>query len=219
MEKSIEKIWSEGFLAQDALLAPKVNNLYEQKSIHIIDKFTRMFKVNLISIVVFSFALLLITYIVDAFITGVIIFIMLSILVGINKKLLNGLKTIDNSMSSYNYLKSFNQWLKTQIETNKKIASVLYPVVFIAILLGVWFKDEKGELLGELLVSEIVYGFPDIYLVFGIPLIVIAIAVVIICLLVIFGGKIYEFDIKIIYGRIITKLNTLISDLEYLIEK
>ena len=57
MEKSIENIWKEGFLKSDALVAPKINNLYNQKSIHIIDKFKRMFKINLIAIVAFSFAL------------------------------------------------------------------------------------------------------------------------------------------------------------------
>jgi hypothetical protein len=30
MEKSIETIWKEGFLKNDALIAPKINNLYTQ---------------------------------------------------------------------------------------------------------------------------------------------------------------------------------------------
>jgi len=57
MEKSIENIWKEGFLKNDALVVPKINNLYDQKSIHIIDKFKRMFKINLIAIVFFAFAM------------------------------------------------------------------------------------------------------------------------------------------------------------------
>jgi len=61
MEKSIESIWKEGFLKSDALVAPKVNNLYTQKSIHVIDKFKRMFRINLIAIVVFSFVFLIIS--------------------------------------------------------------------------------------------------------------------------------------------------------------
>jgi len=216
MEKSIEKIWSEGFLATDALVVPKINNLYEQKSIHIIDKFTSMFKINLISIGIFSCVLLVVTYIVDAFITGLIVFITLSILVIINKKLLNGLKEIDYSNNSFQYLKSFSDWMKKQIAVNKKVASFMYPIVFIAILLGAWFKDAEGIPLGERLVGEILYGFPDTYLVFGVPLIGIGVALLIISLLVIFGGKIYEFDLKIVYGRVLKKLDTLLSDLEYL---
>ena len=58
MERSIENIWKEGFRKSDALVAPKINNLYNQKSIHIIDKFKRMFKINLIAIAVFSFVFL-----------------------------------------------------------------------------------------------------------------------------------------------------------------
>ena len=44
MEKSIESIWKEGFLQKNAMVAPKLNNLYNKKSIHIIDKFKRMFQ-------------------------------------------------------------------------------------------------------------------------------------------------------------------------------
>ena len=62
MEKSIEDIWKEGFLKSDALIAPKVNNLYNKKSIDIIDKFKRMFKINLIVIVAFAFASLIMSF-------------------------------------------------------------------------------------------------------------------------------------------------------------
>ena len=65
MERSIENIWKEGFLKSDALVAPKINNLYNQKSIHIIDKFKRMFKINLIAIIVFSFVFLIISFFVS----------------------------------------------------------------------------------------------------------------------------------------------------------
>ena len=58
MEKSIETIWKEGFLKSDALVAPKVNDLYNQKSNHIIDKFKRMYEINLVAIVAFAFILL-----------------------------------------------------------------------------------------------------------------------------------------------------------------
>ena len=58
MEKSIESIWKEGFLDSNAMVAPKLNNLYNKKSIHIIDKFKRMFKINLNALVVFSFVIL-----------------------------------------------------------------------------------------------------------------------------------------------------------------
>ncbi len=216
MERSIENIWKEGFLKSDALVAPKINNLYNQKSIHIIDKFKRMFKINLIAIVVFSFVFLIVSFFVGIPITGVMFFITLSILVFINKKLLNGLEKIDLGISSYQYLKVFNQWVKKQVSINEKISKFLYPIIFISMILGFWFKDAQGMPLGKRLVNEVLIGFPDIYLVYGIPLIGIVIALLITILLGFFGGQIYKWDLNIVYGRVFRKLKELMNDIESL---
>ena len=45
MEKSIETIWKQGFISPESLIAPELNNLYNKKSIHLVDKFKRMFTV------------------------------------------------------------------------------------------------------------------------------------------------------------------------------
>jgi len=92
MEKSIENIWKEGFLKSDALVAPKINDLYNQKSIHIIDKFKRMFKINLIAIVAFSFFILIVSFFVGIPLMGSIFFVALTVLVIINKRLFNDLE-------------------------------------------------------------------------------------------------------------------------------
>jgi hypothetical protein len=216
MERSIENIWKEGFLKSDALVAPKINNLHNQKSIHIIDKFKRMFKINLIAIVVFSFVFLIVSFFVGIPITGVMFFITLSILVFINKKLLNGLDKIDMGISSYQYLKVFNQWVKKQVSINEKISKFLYPIIFISMILGFWFKDAQGTPLGKRLVNEVLKAFPDIYLVYGIPLIGIVIALLITILLGFFGGRIYKWDLNIVYGRVFRKLKELMTDIESL---
>lgn len=216
MEKSIENIWKEGFLKSDSLVAPKINNLYNQKSIHIIDKFKRMFKINLIAIIAFSFAFLIVSFIVGIPITGIIFFVTLSVLVFINKKLLNDLEKINLGISSYQYLKAFNQWINKQVSINKKVSKFLYPTIFMSMILGFWFKDAEGMPLGERLVSEILIGFPDTYLIFGIPLIGIFIVVLIIGLLVFFGDRIYTWDLNIVYGRVFKKLEELMTDIESL---
>lgn len=216
MEKSIEKIWKEGFLKSDTLVAPKVNNLYNQKSIHIIDKFKRMFQINLIAIVAFSFAFLIVSFIIGIPITGVIFFITLSVVVYINKMLLNDLEKLDLGISSYKYLKAFNQWINKQVSINKKISRFLYPIIFVSLILGFWFKDAEGMPLGERLVSEILIGFPGIYLIFGVPVIGVIIAIFIIGLLAFFGGRIYKWDLNIVYGRLFKKLEELMTDIESL---
>jgi hypothetical protein len=216
MERSIENIWKEGFLKSDALVAPKINNLYNQKSIHILEKFKRMFKINLIAIVAFSFIFLIVSFFVGIPITGVMIFVTFSVLVFINKKLLKGLDKINKGLSSYQYLKTFNEWMKEQIAINKKMSTFLYPIIFMAMVLGFWFKDAKGMPLGERLVNKILYSFPDIYLIYGVPLIGIIIMVLILGLLVFFGGRIYMWDFNIVYGRVYRKLGELITDIESL---
>ena len=216
MERSIENIWKEGFLKSDALVVPKINNLYHQKSIHIIDKFKRMFKINLIAIVAFSFIFLIVSFFVGIPITGVMFFVTLSVLVFINKKLLNGLDKIDKGVSSYLYLKKFNEWIKKQVAINKKMSTFLYPIIFTSMVLGFWFKDAEGMPLGERLVNEVLLGFPDIYLMYGIPLIGIVIAFLILVLLAFFGGRIYKWDLNIVYGRVFKKLEELMTDIESL---
>ena len=216
MERSIENIWKEGFLKSDALVAPKINNLYNKKSIHIIDKFKRMFRINLIAIVVFSFVFLLVSYIIGIPITGIMFFVMLSVLVYFNKVLLNDLEQIDLGASSYQYLKAFNQWKNKQISINNKFSRFLYPIIFISLILGFWFKDAEGMPLGERLVNEVLIGFPDMYLIFGIPLIGIVIVSIILVLLAYFGGRIYKWDLNIIYGRVFRKLDELMTEIESL---
>lgn len=62
MEKSIETIWKEGFMKNEALVGPKVTNLYNQKSIHFIDKYKRMFKTNLNAIAIGSVVVLVASF-------------------------------------------------------------------------------------------------------------------------------------------------------------
>jgi len=216
MEKSIESIWKEGFLKKDALVAPKINDLYNQKSKHIVDKFKRMFKINLIAIVIFSLVFMVITTINGLPIVGISWFLILIGLVVVNKKLMNGLEEIDYHANSYTYLLSFNKWLQEQLAINRKMARIYYPLFFLSIVVGFWFVDAEGIPMGERLVGEVLYGFPDLYLVNGVPLIGIVLILIIVSMLALFGGRIYDMDVYIVYGRMFNKIEELITDLEEL---
>ncbi|MFT6883031.1 MAG: hypothetical protein ACI83W_001089 [Marinoscillum sp.] len=216
MEKSIETIWKEGFLSSDALIAPKVNDLYNKKSVHIVDKFTRMFKVNLIGIVAFSIFILPASYLVKIPYLGIGMFIILNILVVINYKLLKGLEKIDKNVNSYQYLTSFDKWMKEQITINTKIARVMYPWVFLSMVAGFWFGPFGGDVPGDKLVTELLIQFPDMVVVFGFPLYGLIGAFIIILLLAYFAGRIYRFDLNLVYGRVLKKLEEIITDIESL---
>lgn len=210
MEKSIETIWKEGFLKSDALVAPKLNNLYNQKSIHIIDKFKRMFKINLNALVVFSFVVLVAAFFVKIPVLGVLMFILFNVIVIVNKKLLKGLNTIDKNVSSYLYLKSFDSWMKEQISINMKMSRYIYPYIFLAMISGFWFSSDFQDTFNRIL------GDHQIYLIYGIPVFWVLGGLFIMMLLAIFGGRIYKWDLNIVYGRILKKLGETLADMEEL---
>ena len=216
MEKSIETIWKEGFLKSDALVAPKLNDLYNQKSKHIIDKFKRMFKINLVAIVIGSFLFLVASFVIGIPVTGIGFFLILSVVVIVNRKLLPGLEKIDKNVNSYQYIKAFDSWMKENFSINRKMAKYYYPLFFLSVVLGYWFSNQNGTSLGETLVNKVVLNYPDIYLVFGIPLIGILGLILILFILAFFGGRIYNWDLNIVYGRVLKKLDELITDMEEL---
>ncbi|MDX1446583.1 hypothetical protein [Lishizhenia sp.] len=216
MEKSIESIWKEGFMDADALVAPRVNKLYSKKSTHIIEKFKRMFKMNLILIVIGSLVVLTASFLVGLPYMGILLFIGLNILFLLNIKFLKSLKNIDNSKSSYDYLMSFDQWLKNQISVNRRFSRLFYPYIFMALFLGFWMKNVEGKHLGKYAVEKLLQTYPDLYSIAGIPLVILLSVLCMLILLYLVGGKIYEWDFNIVYGRIKAKLDDMVNDIQAL---
>lgn len=216
MEKSIESIWKEGFLKSDALVAPKLNDLYNQKSKNIVDKFKRMYKINLISLVVFSIILLPISYITQIPYMGILMFFLFNTIVIVNRKFKFSLDKIDASQDSYQYLSSFDQWIKEMVVVNIKLSRFLYPYVLLSLIAGFWFGSIGGNIPGEEAINSLLIEFPNTYLIFGIPAIGILAVVVIMGILAYSGGRIYKWDLNIVYGRILKKLEEMLADMEEL---
>ena len=216
MEKSIETIWKEGFLKNDALIAPKLNNLYNQKSIHIVDKFKRMFKINLIAIIVFAFIVLLISFTSELAYFGILMFILFNTIVIVNRKFGKSLNKIDKGLDSYEYLSAFNNWINEMVLTNMKLSRFVYPYVFLTLIIGFWFGGFGGDIPGMDFINEVIIEYPNTYLVFGIPLVGIMGVVFIMGLLAFFGGMIGKWDLNIVYGRMLKKLDVLMVEMEEL---
>jgi hypothetical protein len=210
MEKSIETIWKKGFLDSEALVAPKLNNLYNQKSKTIIDKMKRMMKVNIYAIVVLAFLTLGLYAALGTPYAGAFIFLLLMGVCWISIKQAKTMKNIDTSLSSYDYLKSFNTWIKMSISSNVKIMRFFYPLTFLAAFMPIVHALKEGKVTNEAILNS---GFPLIY---GIPAFIWLIALLIAVLIFVFGGKIYKYDVSLVYGRIFKKLDTMIADIEEL---
>ncbi|MFY0652610.1 MAG: hypothetical protein JXQ96_11280 [Cyclobacteriaceae bacterium] len=208
MEKSIESIWKEGFLQSDALIAPTINNLYEQKSKHVIDKLTRMFKVNLIALVIMAVAIMVIYYFIDAVWQGVVIAVMLFALTWYSKRQMTGIKMINKGASSYDYLKAFDSWLKELMSKNVKIMRLFYPMTFLIAASTVWFAGSNEAIITK--------AFPDIILVWDMPLFGLIGALIISLIMAYFSDKLYRWDVRLVYGRVFDKLEETIVEMEKL---
>ncbi|MBN1119289.1 MAG: hypothetical protein JXA77_18915 [Bacteroidales bacterium] len=216
MEKSIESIWKQGFLNSDTFVAPKMNDLYNQKSMHLIDKFKRMFTINFYAIVAGSLLFLGISFLIGIPVTGIGFFLTLSIILIINRRLFKGLNKIDKSESSYHYIKAFDNWMKQQVKINRKMAGFYYPMFFLSMVVGFWYYRFDGKQLGETITNKLILNYPDIDLLFGVPLILLFGVVFMMVLLAYFGDKIYNWDLSVVYGSVLRKLDEIIVDLEEL---
>ena len=106
MKNSIEVIWKEGFLNEKSLVAPKINDLYNQKSKDLVDKMKRMYRINLIAIVIMSIVIPIVYYFLDVIWQGVAASILILLTVWYSKLQMRSLKTLDHGATSLDYLKS-----------------------------------------------------------------------------------------------------------------
>lgn len=214
MEKSIEEIWKAGFLDEDALIAPKINDLYNQKSQHIIAKFQRRFRLNII-IFVGSAVVALASYTASgAFYVGLFMFVVMGLMAWHSYKEAKNFRKIDQGVSSYEYLKAFDTWLKEILEVYTGIYRFMYAMFFLATVAGVWFSNFKERALEKLTLK-----YPTIfYSIDGVPVYLLTGVIIITVVLTYFGRQIYRWDVNLLYGRILRKLDTLIKDMEELRE-
>lgn len=216
MEKSIETIWKEGFLKNDALIAPKINNLYKKKSIHIVDKFKRMYKINRIAIVLFALIILPVSFISQMPYLGILMFLLFAFVIIVSGKFKTKLEKIDTGDTSYQYLSSFDNIIKELVSTNTKLSRYLYPYIFITLIIGFWFGGIGGNVPGEELISELLIKYPNMYMIFGLPVWGIFGVIFGVVFLAIFGGKIGQWDLNLVYSGILKKLETMLSEMEEL---
>lgn len=210
MEKSIETIWNKGFLDSDALVVPKLNNLYNQKSKTITDKLKRMMKTNIYVIIIFAILNLGLYTALGTPYAGVFIFLLFMGVCWKSMRQAKTMKNIDTSLSSYEYLISFDSWVKIAISNSTKVMRFFYPLLFLAALMPLVHALKSGEVTNAAILNS---GF---HLIYGIPTFAWIIAIVIAVLMFVFGGKIYKWDVNLVYKRIFIKLENMIAEMEEL---
>ncbi len=207
MEKSIEKIWQDGFLEKGSLVVPKINDLYHRKSDHIIDKWIRMFKWNLRMLIFFGVVSLIAFFIAGVPWAAIVTCALWLWFVWYSKRQWGELKFIDKGASSYEYLSTFRNWLEEKQKIYISIYRFFLPAVIMSSYLGLLYIPTMTESFRKMSDAPLFLGQPiDVFLA------VVAISLVFSAL----AGPIYRLDMKIMYGPLVTKLDELIADMEEL---
>ena len=211
MKNSIEEIWKEGFLNEKSLVAPKINDLYNQKSKDLVDKMKRMYKINLIALVGMAIVFPIWYYFLDVIWQGVAISILMLLTVWYSKRQKRSFKTLDHGATSLDYHKSFDRLLKDSLSKGEKVLRFTYPLYFLIAISVMWSAWNKGPLT-----SKMYQEYPDVMFIGGVPLFAWIIAGVAFLLMFYFSGRIYRWDVGLVYGRIFRKLEETIAEMEKL---
>jgi len=213
MRKTIEAAWRDGFLNPDALVAPKVNDLYTRKSLHIADRIQRMQRINEIAIAIGApiawalYAALGMPY------GGAIMCTAWVGLIVVRRQFFPHITRFDApvSVDSYQYLKAFQGWLRNRLAWGRRVQRHLYAVTFIALAIGM------GEsAAGQVLIRTIVETFPDVRLVYGVPLVLIGVVAAMAIVVDLLGGVIFDFDLSTVYRNVFRKLDEMVAEMEEL---
>jgi len=199
-------------LSEKSLVVPKINDLYNQKSKHVVDKVKRMFRINLIVIVVMSIVIPIVYYFLDVAWQGAAASMLLLLTAWYSKRLMHSLKTLDQGATSFDYLKSFDRWLKDVLSKSERIVRFSYPLYFLiaaSTVLSTWSKHEE-------LILKIHQKFPGLIFIGDIPLFALVLVGVITLLMFYFSDKIYKWDVRLMYGGVFGKLEETIAEMEKL---
>lgn len=211
MDDSIESIWKKGFLHENSLVAPKINDLYNQKSKHVVDRVKRMFRINQRMIIAMSIILPVIHYFVEALWQGLAASVLLLLTGWYNHRVIIGIKTLDAGATSLDYLKSFDRWLTDVLLKTEKIARFSYPLYVLISISTIWSAWSKQGIT-----LKIHQKFSDVLPLEHLPIIALIVAGGLALLMFCFSAKIYQWEVRLTYGRVFDKLKDTIAEMETL---
>jgi hypothetical protein len=203
MEKSIEQIWKGGFMNNKELIAPKINALYNQKSINLVDRLINNMKTELFTVIILGFIIaLFITIAGNHIIWGILLLLINSVWYIISKKQLKDLNDTQFNSNCYEYLIEISKKIKKIARINKRNTILSVPLTLIPILVYTYYNNQD-KTLGQILGIDI--DLSKSYLFILIP----------IAMLIAYGLYIIYLKFN---NRIENKITSLIIDMEELKE-
>ena len=212
MKRTIELIWKDGFLKEETLVAPKVNDLYNRKSNDIIEQFQRKYRNWTIELTGYSLLILVISFFDGWPFIGLSLSVLVIISIVYMQKDLVVLKSIEKNQNSYQYLSEYGACIKKIISDGAWIGRLVFPAVFLLSITFLLFLNPNTNTMLANIMNN-----PDTYLYYGIPVLWVFGVVFTTLFLFYFGERLYFWAIKLSYGRLMKKLDRTLREMEELI--
>lgn len=201
MEKSIEKIWNEAFIDEQSLIAPRINNLYNQKSKSIINKIKRTYEFDNRGLLPIAGIVAIGGILLSETIIGLYGTILILCLYYYNTKLLSRFSNLDVKSDNLTYLKNYRKVVKSVSLATKRMFIFVIPFVVLSIFILAFFVKEKSFL------SRFIKEGTTFLEIIGIGGLV-ALIFSIIAMLA------FKLSTKLLYGTLFSKLDDLINEIE-----
>lgn len=203
MEKSIEKIWNDAFIDENALITPKINDLYNQKSKSIIAKIKRTYEIDNKGLIPIAIISVIITAFNDKLIIGLYGAFLIMCLYFFNRSLLSKFKHIDIKSDNLTYLKSYKEVINSVMKATKKMFLFAIPIAVMSIF-GLDFFLKEFSFLSKFITED------------HTTLQIVGILLLMSVCLTAFVTIVYAVTTKLVYGRLISKLDEIIKEIENL---
>ena len=201
MERSIENIWEKGFEAENKISVPVISNLYKKKSGLIIQQISNTSKKDNLSLLPMAVVIFGVFAFIGKVMLGIYLAVFIIALFFLNKKMLNDLKDLDIKDNTYNYLLRYRNQVKRIIIYTTWLIGLGLPLVTLPAY-WMFFRDAK-----------VFAKFKQLDFTMEM-LLIIGMAV----FLSILGILSYRLVTKIVYGRLLARLESIIEDMEDLMK-
>lgn len=199
MENSIETIWTKGFLKEEALVVPRINNLYQKKSKLLIEELKRTYRTDNKSIIPLAILTVVGFSIAGHVLVGFYVMTLMMGMYFLNRTKLVALERISIETTTYEYLLKYREMILQLKSFYTRLLGLGLP---IAGLLGYFLFFRNSVILRDLLQLEEVY---IVGILLGLSLILSAL-----------GILVYRLSLRLMYGKFLVKLEDMIADMKEL---
>ena len=206
MDNSIERIWKKGF-ADESAFVPRIENLQDLKSIYFMDQFKRRYQINVVILALTAVFVLLAFVAGGVPIIGIFMFLLFAVLAILGKLEINKLDQLDKGASNYEFISSFDDWLKSLLVKFSLIYRIWVPLLFLGFSLALLHTQLFVPFIGETLVERFA-GESFLPAFWYIGLLVPA------ALLSYFSNHLFKMEMATLYGDLISRLDDLLNELD-----